>query len=172
MGRKRPTIFTLDLATTTGFAEGPAGCAPRFWSERLAPKGAPQEELFSGLIRHVGLHLKAFPPDIVAVEEPDLFRLKAGVATRQSIEVLFGLSAVAQGVAHRMGVRRISRVAANDVRAFFVGQRKLKREDAKRLTVAECRRRGWEVRNDDEGDACALHAFMSEVVRREGGWDE
>lgn len=172
MGRKRPSIFTLDLATQSGFADGLAGAMPRFWSQRLAGKGAPQEEIFSGLIKHVGLHIRAFPPDIFVIEEPDLFRLKAGVATRQSIEVLFGLSAIAQGVAHRMGVKRVSRVAANDVRSFFVGQRKLKRVDAKRLTVEECHRRGWMVRNDDEGDACALHAFMSEVVRREGGWDE
>lgn len=156
-------ILSLDLATKLGWAEGPPGGTPRFGSLRLAPDGSGQAAIFGGAINWLGTRLQAFKPRTLVFEAPELFRLRSGKATRATIEVLFGLPAVVQGVANRMGVHDIQEATRNDVTAFFIGQRRIKREPAKKLVIAECRRRGWDVQNDDEADACALWAYMCAV---------
>lgn len=156
-------ILALDIATRLGWAEGEPGGTPRFGSERLAPDGSSQAAIFAGMIGFLGTRLQAFRPRTIVFEAPELFRLRSGKATRATIEVLFGLPAVMQGVAFRMGVYDLQEATANDVRGFFIGDRKLKRAAAKPAVIAECHRRGWMVRNDDEADACALWAFMSAV---------
>lgn len=158
------TILALDLATTTGWAEGPVGGRPIFGSIRLAPAGASQEEIFAGAIKWIGGRLMAFRPDILVFEESELFRLRSGKATKATIEVLFGLPAVIGGVAHRMGVPVIRKAMTCDVRKHFIDHARMKRIDAKAAVIAECRRRGWGVKNDDEADALALWDFMSAVV--------
>ncbi|RWX72546.1 hypothetical protein [Mesorhizobium sp. M2A.F.Ca.ET.039.01.1.1] len=153
-------ILALDIATKLGWAEGEPGGTPRFGSLALAPDGSSQAAIFGGMIGFLGSRLQAFKPRTIVFEAPELFRLRSGKATRATIEVLFGLPAVMQGVAYRMGVYDLQEATAPDVRGFFIGQRNLKRQEAKKAVVAECHRRGWMVRNDDEGDACALWAFM------------
>lgn len=162
----RPEIIALDLARISGVAEGPIGEPPRFYTVQLAPRGADQDEIFAGAIKHIGGRLQAFRPSVVGWEEPELFRLRSGRATKATIEVLFGLPAVVGGVAQRLGIQHRSKVMANDIRRHFVGRSNMKRDEAKRLTIAECHRRGWMVTNDDEADACALHAFLSDVWSR------
>lgn len=153
-------ILALDLARCFGWAEGRPGETPRFGSDQFASSDAGQEEIFAGAVKWLATRLMAFKPRIIVYEEPELFRLRSGKATKATIEVLFGLPAVIQGIGRRMGVPLIYKATPADVRRFFIGQRNLKRELAKPAVVKECRRRGWDVRNDDEGDACATWAFM------------
>ncbi|RRY08851.1 hypothetical protein [Brucella anthropi] len=157
------TILALDIATNLGWCEGEPGSEPRFGNVRLAPDGSSQAAVFGGMIGFIGTRLQAFKPRTIVFEAPELFRLRSGRATRETIEVLFGLPAVMQGVAHRMGVYDVQEATTNDVRGYFIGQRNLKREVAKREVVAECHRRGWDVKNDDEGDACAIWSYMCAV---------
>lgn len=152
-------VLALDLARCYGWCEGEPGAEPRFGSAVFAKQGATQEEIFSGAIREIGSRLAAFPPRVLVYEEPELFRLRDGKATKATIEVLFGLPAVVQGIAHRFGVPIIRKAATGDVRKFFIGKRQLPRAQAKIAVVKECRARGWEVRNDDEADACAIWSF-------------
>ncbi|WP_099863801.1 hypothetical protein [Pararhizobium haloflavum] len=157
------SILALDIASNCGWAEGEPGEEPRFGSVRLAPDGSSQAAIFGGMIQFLGSRLQAFRPRTIVFEAPELFRLRSGKATRHTIEVLFGLPAVMQGVAYRMGVHDLQEATSNDVRGFFIGKRNLKRAEAKREVVAACRRRGWDVKNDDEADALALWSFMSAV---------
>lgn len=157
------TILALDIATNLGWAEGEPGGTPRFGSLRLAPDGSSQAAVFGGMIGFLGTRLQAFKPRTIIFEAPELFRLRSGRATRATIEVLFGLPAVMQGVAYRMGVYDLQEATRNDVTAFFIGKRTIKRDQGKKEVVAECHRRGWNVQNDDEGDACALWSFMCAV---------
>ncbi len=164
----RGDILALDLATNTGWAEGDpdrAEAGPHFGSLRLAPEGSDQAAIFGGLIKFLGQRLEAFRPRTVVFEAPELYRLKSGKATRRTIEVLFGLPAVASGVCSRYSIHDLQEATPNDVRGFFIGDRKLKREHAKAAVLAECRRRGWNVANDDEADACAMWAFMAAIKR-------
>lgn len=156
-------VLALDIATKIGWAEGQPGSIPRFGSQRLAPDGSSQAAIFGGMIGFLGTRLQAFKPRTIVFEAPELFRLRSGKATRATIEVLFGLPAVMQGVANRMGVHDVQEASSNDYRDFFIGKRNLKRAAAKAATIEECHRRGWMVANDDEGDACALWAFMCAV---------
>jgi len=158
------TILALDLARRFGWAEGRPGETPRFGSDKFAGDGASQEEQFAGAVKWLGTRLLAFKPRIIVYEEPELFRLRSGKATKATIEVLFGLPAVIQGVAYRMGVTTIRKAMANDVRGYFIGTRRLKRAEAKIATVRACKALGWDVRNDDEGDACAIWAYMAAVI--------
>ena len=157
-------ILALDLARKYGWAEGEPGSVPRFGSAAFAPSGAPQEETFAGAIREIGGRIAAFPPRVLVYEEPELFRLRDGKATKATIEVLFGLPAVVQGIARRFGVPIIRKAPTFDVRKHFIGQGRMKRAEAKIAVVAECRARGWDVRNDDEGDACALWDYAASVM--------
>lgn len=155
-----PTIMAWDLASCSGWAEGAAGNVPFFGSLRFAPVGAPQEEVFAGCIKALGNRLQAFRPDVLAYEEPSLFQLQRGKTTLATVEMLFGLPAVVQGVAYRFGVRRIMKVQPAAVRRHFIGTNP-KREIAKKTTVSRCRELGIAVKNDDEADAVAIHSFMS-----------
>ncbi len=160
------SILALDIATNTGWAEGdPEALKPHFGSLRLAPEGSDQAALFGGMIGFLGTRFQAFRPRTVVFEAPELFRLKSGKATRKTIEVLFGLPAVASGVCSRYAIHDLQEAAPNDVRGFFIGNRNLKREQAKKAVLAECRRRGWDCANDDEADACAMWAFMAAIKR-------
>lgn len=158
------TILALDLATQYGWAEGEPDGTPRFGSARLAREGAEQEDIFAGAIREIGGRIAAFPPRVMVFEEPELFRLRDGKATKRTIEVLFGLPAVVQGVARRFGVPTIYKATTYDIRKHFIGQGRLQRSKAKIAVIEECHRRGWEVRNDDEADACALWSYTCAVV--------
>ena len=154
-------ILALDLARHFGWAEGEPGSEPRFGSGKFAPVGSSQEDVFAGAIREIGSRIAAFPPRVLVYEEPELYRLRDGKATKATIEVLFGLPAIVQGVAKRFGVPVIRKAPTFDIRKHFIGQGRMKRADAKKAVVAECLRRGWVVRNDDEGDACALWDYAA-----------
>lgn len=149
-------ILSLDLARQYGWAEGRAGEAPRFGSDRFAPTGAPVEDVFAGVIRQLAPRLAAFRPDVLVYEAPSLFQLRDGKSNPATAECLLGIPAIVQGLAKHLGIHRVYKAQTSSVRKHFLGNGRMPRAEAKKAVVAECRRRGWDVRNDDEGDACAI----------------
>lgn len=162
------TILALDLASQFGWAEGAPGETPRFGSKRFAPAGAEPEDVFAGAIREMTPRLAAFPPRVLVFETPSLFQLRDGKSNPRTVEVLFGLPAIIQGLARHFRVPIIRKASANSVRKHFIGNGRMPRAQAKKAVVAECRRRGWNVRNDDEGDACALWDYAASIIQSPG----
>lgn len=154
-------ILSLDLASQFGWAEGKAGEPPRFGSQRFAPVGASTEEIFAGVIRVVTPRLASFRPDALVYEEPSLFQLRDGKSTKHIAKILLGIPAIVEGLAKHFGVPIIREASPRDVRKHFIGNGQLPRAKAKAAVVAECKRRGWDVKNDDEGDACAIYDYAA-----------
>jgi hypothetical protein len=146
-------ILALDLATRTGFAFGAAGEKPRFGSIRFASVGASHEAVFGKAITWAHGMFRDLAPDQVAYEEPMQFR--GGKSRAGNDEILYGLPAIMQGVAHNLGIHDVRKAAVRDVRLHFI-HRNAKREIAKRETMRRCRLLGWDVRDDNEADALAL----------------
>jgi hypothetical protein len=79
-----------------------------------------------------------------------------------TIKLLLGMIAhVEEMCVARVEVRE-ARTA--DVRNFFIGSNP-KRAIAKPLVVKRCHELGWNVENDDQGDACALWAYQVSFLR-------
>jgi hypothetical protein len=107
--------------------------------------------------------LMATPPTLLVIEAllPAAARVKTNKATRDR---LAGLRAIALAVAHCRGVHRIVEAEVADVRAHFIGARILRRATAKIEVMRTCRRLGWDVEDDNAGDACAVWSFGCGLV--------
>lgn len=159
------TILSLDLATQTGWAEGnPGDEMPRFGTVRFAPPGASKEEVFAGVLREFTPRFAAFPPRVIVFEAPSLFQLRDGKSNPTTVAVLFGIPAIIQALARHFRIPVIREAYPWDVRKHFIGNGRLPRKKAKAAVVAECHRKGWNVANDDEGDACAIWDFAASII--------
>ena len=146
-------ILALDLATRTGFAFGEPGEKPRFGSIRFASVGASHEAVFGKAINWAQDIFTKLAPDQFVYEEPMQFR--GGKSRAGNDEILYGLPAIMQGVAHNLGIHDVRKARVADVRLHFI-HRNCKREIAKRETMRRCRLLGWGVTDDNEADALAL----------------
>ncbi|UYO50307.1 hypothetical protein KQX64_06955 [Rhodopseudomonas palustris] len=54
-----------------------------------------------------------------------------------------------------------------DVRRFFLGTTRMKREDAKARTTYQCRRLGWKPCDDNAADALALWSYQCAIMSPE-----
>ena len=155
-------ILAIDLATTAGYARGKLGDAvPVCGSIAFGGRGRNLgDAVFSQALHWISdIVNDGPPPDIVIVEKmlpPEAMQNRTSRAVRDR---LAGLHGIVRAVAHRHGVGEISEASVGDVRAHFIGQRGLKRYDAKRAVISRCRQLGWDVANDNEADACALWSF-------------
>lgn len=158
-------VLALDLATKTGVAVGGAGQCPALFTENLG--GANHAARFYAAMVLAQTLIRQHRPDLVAIETPVVAGVK-GSADR--ILMTAGLRAAVLGVCHRHMVRWCD-VNVLSVRKHFIGTAKLKRAEAKRAVVDECRRRGWPVRGDDEADAAAIwdYALAANGFHTEGG---
>jgi len=161
-------ILALDLATSTGWACGPAAASenaiPAWGTLDLTggKKVTEVEERYLALDRGVTGLIEHFKPEIVVYERPspNLFH---GKTTRLIIEFLCSLGGVAACAAWRAGVRKIRTLEIKETRMHFIGANP-KRQIAKQMVVEKCHRMGWMVDNDDEGDACAVYSKMRTIV--------
>jgi len=160
-------ILALDLATWCGWCRGKVGEAPAFGSIRFGGNSADTlrpREVFANAIAWFELRLDAQPPDVLMLEAllaPSVMRGKSQAISHAR---LAGLQGIALGMAHRWGVPEIAEASVQDIRAHFIGERNLKRTVAKKAVVARCRRLGWMVANDNEGDACALWSYGCALI--------
>ena len=170
-------ILTLDLATRSGFAVGPAGTIERAGSKRFRDPEDEPERAF----RKFGCFLRdEFTidlPDLVVIEAPMNmggmveadeksergFKFKSKPET---IYLLTGLVAVAHGICGPYGVRAIN-VGVQKVRKHFLGVSRP--SDPKKAVVARCHLLGLMPKNerdDNKADAIAMHVWASDTYGR------
>jgi len=159
-------ILAVDLATWCGWCRGTVGEQPRFGSVRFGGNSADTirpREVFATAIDWL-TELLQCPPDILMLEQvlpPSAWR---GASQATTFARLGGLHSIALGLAHKHGVSEIAEVSVGDIRAHFIGDRSVKRASAKRQVMARCKRLGWMVTNDNEGDACALWSYGCSLI--------
>lgn len=161
------TLLTLDLALSTGWAEGVpgSGMLPRLGTTRLAPTGAHYTDVHLRLFRYLWDRFSAFPPARVAIEAPMIRQRN----DKDEAMRLIGLATTAALVCRLKGIPDPVLVQPNTVRAFFIGGKEftykgrplrgggnLDGERAKFCVAEQCRRLGLTPANYDESDAAAL----------------
>lgn len=158
-------ILALDVATTTGWARGEIGAVPVCGSITFKGRGESfSDDVFMAALEWTHDLIADKPPDILILEKmlpPDAMKTRTSRAVRDR---LAGLHGVIRAVARRQGVGEISEASVGDVRAHFLGERSLRRPDAKRVVMARCAALGWAACNDNEGDALALWSFACGLI--------
>lgn len=159
-------VLALDLATTTGWAEGEAGGKVRSGRVRFAPPGSSPAAVFAGAQEWIEARLKAFRPRVIVYEAPLPATVVHGRTNADTAQLLLGLPAIIEAGAHRSGVYDIRAANVQDVRGYFLGpnRRRLKRHEAKTATLRMCRAMGLEVDDDNEADAVALWFYASGIL--------
>lgn len=155
-------ILALDLATVSGWAEGPAGGPVRSGSVRFAPQGASHGEIALGAIRWFSDRLKVSKPSLIVYEAVNVQHM-AGKTNLNTIRVLCGIPFILEGVAQGFGIYDVRQADTSDVRRFFIGSNP-KREAAKAQTIARCRMLGHDPVDDNAADAYALHFYMAGLL--------
>lgn len=148
-------LLALDLGTATGVAFGPSAQQPRTWSLNFENTGAGQSSVFSQAMFAAHRIFTKNKVDRLAFEEI-IAAGPVGGASRS--QVLMGLRGIFMGMAHRHGVP-VSEYHVATVRKRFIGNGGLSGKVAKKCVVDRCWQLGWDVDNDDEGDAAAIWEF-------------
>lgn len=158
-------VLAVDLATNTGWCRGHVGAVPVFGSLRFGKHNSRDCAIFADALSWFSLLLQPEPrPDLVILETllpPSAWK---GESQATTFSRLAGLQSIMLGVAHLRGIPEISTASVPDVRAHFIGERGLKRKPAKEAVMQRCRRLGWEVKNDNEGDAVALWSYSCALI--------
>lgn len=158
-------ILALDLASRSGFAFGEPGAGPVvFGSHRFASPGASHQAIFGKAIDWTTEKISELKPDMVIFEEPLFFRGRKSRAGNN--EILYGLPAIISGVCFNFNVFDVRQARVDDIRMHFIGC-KPKREEAKRRVMQRCRQIGWDVPDDNAGDACALWDYACAQLKVE-----
>jgi hypothetical protein len=160
-----PRILALDLASRTGWACGHVSDAmPRSGSVRFAREGASLGAIYSGCRQWLSDFVAAEPDvRLIVFEAPMAPGHMAGFTTAHIIRVLIGLCAVVEefGHSHRFDMRE-ARVF--DVREHFLGSNRIKRKEAKSLTIEACNQLGWAPCDDNAADALALWHYQASIL--------
>jgi hypothetical protein len=170
-----PYLLSLDIATVTGVAEGRVGDPPRFETLRFGRDGDEHEVAFRRAHCWIEGRLDRDPrPDGVFVEAPvnpgafigkyNPVKRKVDMTTNPDTTIrLMGLWAVIAAAVLDRGIR-YQRVDVGDARQDFLGQRGIKRDEAKRRAFEMCKLLGWSPANRDEGDAGCVHYYGSVIL--------
>lgn len=155
-----PLILALDVASTTGCAEGRPGEKPRTWKWRLGSEGATRPERLFSLLCHLSEHLAVSKPRIIAIEAP------INVRGMDTLLFLVGAVGVCEAVAKGRGINDIMHANVQDVRGYFIQRRNFPSpknggvKDAGKIAVMHrCHELGWEPQGYDESDAAAAWAW-------------
>jgi hypothetical protein len=142
-----PTLIFFDIATRLGWCEGVPGQRPVFGSYKMRGEDSPAKH--ADMFRFVAGRFQAFKPRWVFFEAP----LSRGQATAR---LLFGYCAVVEASSRLCGVEDIREIHVETVRKEFLGKGRPKGgSDLKLAVIDECRRLGFDPKNDDEADAIA-----------------
>ena len=155
-------ILALDLATVSGWAEGPAGGPVRSGSVRFAPAGSTHGEIALGAIRWFSDRLTVSKPSLIVYEAVNVQHM-AGKTNLNTIRVLCGLPFLLEGVAQGFGIYDIREAKTADVRKFFIGSNP-QRKEAKQATIDRCRMLGHDPVDDNAADAFSLHFYMAGLL--------
>lgn len=156
-------ILAVDLATMTGWARGCVGDeAPTFGTARFY--SPDQNETFALGLQWITDMVRENPPQMLMLEAMLPPGAMTNKTSRQVRDRLAGLHGVIRASAKRWGVAEISTASVGNVRRHFIGRGDLKRVPAKQEVVTRCRMLGWDVANDNEGDACAIWSFAVSLI--------
>lgn len=154
------TILALDLAARTGWAFGKVGArSPISGSIRFAKPGASLGMVFSTCRVWLRDLVLLHQPNVVVFESPMTPAHMSGKTNATTIRLLVGLTAIAEEACFGLDCREAKVI---EVRRHFIGANP-KREQAKALTIAACRRLGWAPVDDNAADALALWHYQASV---------
>jgi hypothetical protein len=157
-------VLAIDLATATGWARGSVGEVPRFASIIFAKDKKDNNAVFAGALRWIMGEVRNNPPDVLMMEALLPPSAMINHTSRAVRDRLAGLHGIVRAVAKDAGVDEIATASVGDVRNHFIGTRMLQREPAKRAVIERCRALEWQVKNDNEGDACAIWSFACSIL--------
>lgn len=181
--RRMTKLLTLDIATRTGFAMGPAGEIKRSGSVNLDP----QKEGFRRCWKNMGHFLRDLwrfrdqIPDVIVVEAA----MPPGAqSSSNSTLIQWGCLAVVHTWAEMYGIP-IREASVATVRKHFAGtsrfvppdtfkpnlrnQKERTRQYTKSEIIARCKKLGLmpiDSEDDNRADAIAIHCYVSEIVYR------
>jgi hypothetical protein len=91
---------------------------------------------------------------------------KVGQTNSSTRDRLAGLHAIVRGVAHIRGAGEIEIAcySVGDIRHHFIGERSLKRAQAKQTILARCQMLGWPAVDNNAGDALAAWSFACSII--------
>jgi hypothetical protein len=162
---KNPLVLGLDVATHLGWACGRVDAkAPACGSIRFGNVRTSAPEIFGLAIRWAQAYISEAKPDILVVEgllPPQAMPGETSTAVRDR---LCGLHGIMLGIAHNCGVGEIVTASVGDVRAHFIGDRSLKRAQAKAAVMAKCQALGWRAKDDNQGDAAATWSYACALI--------
>jgi hypothetical protein len=161
----RPLILGLDVATRCGWARGRLGETPIAGSVRFGSSSTNENVIFAAALDWASSFLQPQPrPDVVMIEAmlpPDAMR---GATSKAVRDRLAGLHGVIRAVASLRGVGKIETCSVGDVRSHFIGHRGAKRDVAKRETMRRCAKLGWDTKDDNAADACAVWSYACALI--------
>jgi hypothetical protein len=162
---RAPLVWALDIATVTGFALGRIGETPTARSIRFAAAHSDSNTLFAGCFEWFGELIEKGPlPEILAIEEllPPIAR--RGTTSTSAQHRLAGLHGVIRAMARHAAIPEIVGVNVGDVRAHFIHERGMRRDEAKRAVLATCGMLGWEAADNNCADALAVWSYISGLI--------
>lgn len=154
---KRPILF-LDLASTTGWAEGSPGERATCGSIRLAPPGSSPGAIGSGFMNFLVPRLQAFRPSLIVYESPFIQNKMNANTTR----VLWGLGFMTETIADRMGIQ-VREANLNTIRKHMLGFVP-RGSGVKEAVVAFVSRLGYEPQDDNAADALLGWLFACAIA--------
>jgi hypothetical protein len=157
------TILALDLATTTGWAIGRPDRTPRFNSFRIAKPGVERCNVYRSFRIWIEDFTRNHKPKLIVYESPASPMIMQGHTNIDTIKRLIGLCEHLEEWCVGTGIE-LREASVGQVRAHFIGSN-MKRDAAKAATIARCHELGWDVSNDNEGDACALWDYQRCCLR-------
>lgn len=162
------SILALDIAVRTGFAVGPVGEVPRSGCVVLKEKSQAPDVAFGNFIWWLNDALAKEKPALIVKEAPlALHALRHGIGSQASVEMTYGLHAIARGMALRFGIK-IKDAHDATVRKHFIGRGKMgSREENKRAVVQRCHLLGYmpkENFDDNQADSLAIWDYAAASV--------
>jgi hypothetical protein len=158
-------VLAMDLATVTGWARGSVGSTPVSGSIRFGTRESGDGEVFGQAIGWMSKLLEMAPrPDIIVLEAMLPPGAKVGATNSSTRDRLAGLHAIVRGVAHIRGISEIACYSVGDIRHHFIGERSLRRAQAKAAIVLRCEMLGWQVVDNNAADACAAWSYACSII--------
>jgi crossover junction endodeoxyribonuclease RuvC len=156
-------ILALDLALKTGFAFGAVGTpVPEFGSHKLCGDGEQLGVRFRALRTWVAKMLAERPSTTRVIFEAPILRPHDKIGT---VRALCGYAAIVEELLEWWPAIRLTEATPSEHRRHFLGNiNKLKSKAIKDLTVAKCRRLGWNPTDTDAADALSLWHYQCSLI--------
>jgi hypothetical protein len=158
-------ILSIDAATTTGWCYGHPGGKLTFGSIRFAKPGQPRAVTYHNERAWLGDRFVQYDPalKLVVFESPAVPMIMIGKTNIDTIRKLVTMAEIIEEMTYFTGIE-CREAKVSDVRAFFIG-RNCKSAEGKRLTCEKCRDMGFDVQDDNAGDAVALWHYQVGCLR-------